>query len=86
MGTMGTPVRRASMAAPVLASPNSPSWWRVPSGNMSSSSPSFRYFIAVLIAATSALPRLTPKMPPCFSTQPMKGQCIISSLAMTWIW
>ena len=55
-------------------------------GNMSSSSPSFRYFIAVLIAATSALPRLTPKMPPCFSTQPMKGQCIISSLAMTWIW
>ena len=42
--------------------------------------------IAVLIAATSALPRLTPKMPPCFSTQPMRGQCIISSLAMTWIW
>ena len=56
-GRMGTPVRMAIMAAPVLPSPISA--WRVPSGKMRSFSCPFKAFRADFTAPTSDLPRFT---------------------------
>ena len=83
MGTMGTPVRVANMAAPALASTFSPSSTRVPSGKMSSLCPSFRQRRAVLAACMSAWPRSTPKMPALPSSQPITGTRISWILAIT---
>lgn len=53
------PVRVANSAAPLLPSTDSPSWTRVPSGNISSFWSSFSHLRASFTACTSAWPRST---------------------------